>query len=128
MHISLTPRALLRMLIVWGLTAFFIIGGIGNIFPFPTVREDYARWGYPDGFRYLIGLTEFAAALLITTERTRPVAAAIGGFVMASALLTLLVHAEFAHMAAPVTVLIALFVCLRLDAKAREIRWECKVF
>jgi hypothetical protein len=47
---------------------------------------------------------------------------------MASALLTLLAHGELTHALAPAIVLGALLICLKLDAKAREVRWECKVF
>lgn len=128
MNISLTPRAILRALIVWGLAAAFVTGGVGAISPSSALWGDHARLGYPDQFRPLIGLMEFAAALLITNERTRQTAAAVGGLVMAAWLLTLLIQAAFVQMAAPVAVLIALLALLKLDAKAREVRWECKVF
>jgi uncharacterized protein (DUF983 family) len=128
MHISLTPRALLRTALVWGLAAFFVIGGLGNIIAPPAIRADYARWGYPGWFHYCTGLLELAAAWLIAREATRHKGAIVGGVVMAAALLTLLINAEPLHAVAPVTVLLALFACLALDAKAREVRWECKVF
>jgi hypothetical protein len=128
MPFSLTPRALLRMVIVWTLACLFIAGGIGSLLPIAPIDAAYARWGYPDVLRCFLGLAALAAGLLVTSERTRRFAGAIGAPAMVVALLTLLVHAEIASMAVPVAILIALLACLRLDEKAREVRWECKVF
>jgi hypothetical protein len=128
MRISLTPRFIFRTVIVWTLMAFFLVGAVEHIVqPFAAPADD-ARWHYAPGFHYLTGMMEFAAALLVAREKTRPLAAAIGGLAMASAILTFLLRAEPVQAAAPVVVLIALFACLKLDAKAREVRWECKVF
>jgi uncharacterized membrane protein YphA (DoxX/SURF4 family) len=128
MQITLTPRAFFRSLIIWALVAFFIIGGVGNIFPPPAVQADYNRWGYPGWFHYITGILELTTAILIARETTRRIGAMLGGSVMASALVTLGINAELLHAAAPAAVLLLLSLCLLLDAKAREARWEGKVF
>lgn len=128
MQIALTSRALFRSLIVWVLVIFFIIGGIGNVFPPAAVQADYQRWSYPDWFHYVTGITEFVTSILIARETTRRIGAILGGLVMASALATLLINAEIAHAAAPAGILIALLICLQLEKRAQEARWEGKVF
>jgi hypothetical protein len=83
MRISLTPRFILRTVIVWTLMAFFLVGAVWHIVqPFAAPADD-ARWHYAPGFHYLTGMMEFAAALLVAREKTRPLAAAIGGLAMA---------------------------------------------
>lgn len=37
-----------KPLLAWALAAFFVVGGIGNIFVSAEIAEDYRRWGYPD--------------------------------------------------------------------------------
>jgi hypothetical protein len=124
----LTPRSLLRGLILWALLCLFLLGGITNILQPEPIQLSYARWGYPDWLPYVAGLMELAAALLLMREKTRDLGVIIGGFVMGGALVTLLIHHEFAHALAPTTALIALPLSLYLDEKAREARWEGKAF
>ena len=128
MPIILTPRSFLRGLILWALLCFFLIGSVANILQPEPIQLPYARWGYPDWLPYLTGLMELAAALLIAREKTRDLGVIIGGLVMSGALITVLTHHEFAHALAPTAVLIALPLTLYLDEKAREARWEGKVF
>ena len=128
MQTILTPRAFFRSLIIWTLVAFFIVGSVGNIFPPPAVRADYDRWGYPGWFHYITGIMELTTAILIARESTRRIGAMLGGTVMGAAVVTLGINAELLHAAAPTAVLLVLSLCLLLDAKAQEARWEGKVF
>jgi len=40
-------RAKIRVWLSWVVAAFFVVGGLGNIFPTDQIEGDYARWGYP---------------------------------------------------------------------------------
>jgi len=128
MQIALTPRSLARSLIVWGLVAFFLVGAVGNIAAPEPIAAEYARWGYPDWFHHVTGLLELAAAPLLARQVTRRNGAMLAALVMVGALFTLLANGDFDHASAPVTVLVALGLCLYLDEKALEARWEGKTF
>lgn len=128
MQIALTPRSSLRILLILALFGLFIAGGIANILPPIAVRADYGRWGYPDWFHYITGLLELACALCLIREKIRKIGAMLGGIVMAGAMLTFLWNGEYAQMPAPAAVLVGLFLSLHLDEKAREARWEGKIF
>jgi hypothetical protein len=88
----------------------FVIGAAGNLVGEATIVEDYARWGYPYWFRYLTGMLELITVALLLDRRRRKLGAALGGMIMAAALLTLVVHGEFAHALAPAALLLALIM------------------
>jgi putative oxidoreductase len=54
----------------------------------------FARWGYPDSFRLLIGVLEVAGGLLLAFPRTASYAAALIGCIMVGAAGTLVLHKE----------------------------------
>ncbi|UOA30250.1 MULTISPECIES: DoxX family protein [Rhodobacterales] len=87
------------------LAAFFIVGGLGNIFASETIRADYLRWGYPSWFHYITGVLEIAAAALIAMRSARLWGATLACLVMAGAAGTVLLHGEFTHAIAPLMVL-----------------------
>lgn len=128
MHIALTPRSCLRALIVTGLLAFFLLGGVVNLAAPAAMQDDYARWGFPDWFHLVTGTLELAGAALIARQKSRRTGALLCGTVMLGALATLLLNREFAHAVAPVGVMAALALSLYLDEKALEARWEGKLF
>lgn len=92
-------------ILAWLLAAFFVVGGIGNIFASEAIRADYQRWGYPAGFHYLTGVLELAAAVLIANHATRSWGAGLAGMVMAAAATTVLMHGELTHAMTPLVVL-----------------------
>ena len=97
--------------LAWLLAAFFVVGGLGNIFASEAIRADYLRWGYPDWFHYVTGAVELSAAALIARRPTRPWGAALASLVMASAAGTVLLHGELTHAIVPlVTLAVALTV------------------
>ncbi|RWR31128.1 DoxX family protein [Sinirhodobacter populi] len=94
-----------KSLLAWLLAAFFVVGGIGNIFASETVLADYARWGYPGWFHHVTGVLELTAAALIAWRPTRLWGAGLAGLVMVGAAGTVLSHGEFSHAIAPLVVL-----------------------
>jgi len=54
----------------------------------------FARWGYSDGFRMLIGALEVAGGVLLAFPPTASYAAALLGCIMAGAVGTLVLHNE----------------------------------
>lgn len=128
MPIALTPRSCLRAFLIWGLLAFFTLGSAINLVTPDSIAADYARWGYPAWFPRVTGLLEAMAAMLLARQATRRRGAALAGLVMVGALATLLLNGDYGHATAPLIVLMALGLCLHLDEKWREARWEGKVF
>ncbi len=96
--------------LAWLLAAFFVIGGLGNIFVTEAIRSDYLRWGYPDWFHYVTGLLELIAATLIAIYPTRFFGALIAAAIMAAAAGTVLVNGEYAHAIAPLVVLLVAII------------------
>lgn len=88
------------------LAGFFMIGAIVNIFALQNAGEDYARWGYPDGFHYITGLLELITVGLLVRIASRFWGAALGALVMIGATATVVFHGEYAHATAPVVVLL----------------------
>lgn len=103
-------------LVVLGISlflAFILVGGFfRNVFS-PTARDEFIRWHYPPWFRFVVGSLELAAAVLLFIPGERWVALALIAIVMVAAAVTLIVHKEFAHTAAPLSIL-ALTIILAL--------------
>ncbi|MCB5190433.1 DoxX family protein [Methylobacillus arboreus] len=87
------------------LSAFFLIGAIGNIFASEQIAADYARWGYPDWFHYVTGSLELITAILLALKPLRFWGAALGTAIMGGAAATVLLHGEYAHAVAPLVIL-----------------------
>lgn len=94
-----------RHIYAWLLAAFFVLGGSLNTFASPEILADYQRWGYPDWFHYLTGLTEWTAAALIALPATRLAGSVLACAVMAAAAGTVLLNGEYAHAVPPLVVL-----------------------
>ena len=94
-----------RHIFAGALAAFFLLGGILNIFASPEIRADYDRWGYPDWFPYLTGILEWSAAALIAIPRTRLSGSLLGAGIMAAAAATVLLHGELGHAIPPLVIL-----------------------
>jgi hypothetical protein len=103
------------------LILLFIGGAIGNIGGVGGVSQDYARWGYPPGFRYLTGVLELTAVALLLRRRTRWVGALLGTGLMAGALATLLYHREMLHALIPAAGLALSLALLLLTLQKRRL-------
>jgi hypothetical protein len=86
-------RAVLFWIVqVWVTFGFLAIGFAKFHNPF-WIRA-FARWGYSDAFRILIGVLEMAAGVLLAIPPARIYAAGLVDVIMIGALGTILVHAE----------------------------------
>lgn len=95
-----------KPILTWALIAFFVVGGIGNVFISTENAANYARWGYPNWFHYVTGLLELTTAILLAYRPLRLWGAAVGGMVMTAAVATVLLHGEYTHAIAPIIVLL----------------------
>ncbi len=66
----------------------------GNIF---WVR-DFHRWGYPDGFRVVVGIAELASAVLLLIPRFASYGASLFALVMLGAIYTHATHNESSRL------------------------------
>ena len=72
---------------------------------------EFAMWGYPAWFQYLIGVAEVLAGVGFLRRRTRFLAAVVVVAIMAGAISTVVRAGTAAEAAVPaVTLLLALFV------------------
>jgi hypothetical protein len=108
-----------KSMYVWLVAAFFVFGGLTNIFTPDEIRADYLRWGYPDWFRFLTGTLEITAAALIALHSTRLWGAILGSIVMTGAVGTLFLHGEFTHAITPLLALVAVLAVAGLNRKTR---------
>jgi hypothetical protein len=92
----------------------FLAGALGNIIGIGSIPDDYRRWGYPAGFRYVTGALELMAAFLMTRRYGGPrtLGLLLGCGIMAAALATLLIHGEVTHALAPALILVVLVIFL----------------
>jgi hypothetical protein len=93
----------------WALIAFFIVGFVINTFVVKVVGPDYRRWGYPDWFHFVSGGMEFAVALLLLKNVTRPFGVALGCIIMLVAVATVVRNHEY-HRAPPPIIVFALLL------------------
>lgn len=105
-RVSFMLKRVLKTGYAWLLAAFFAVGAFANLLASQQTREDYQSWGYPGWFHYVTGLLEATAAVLLALSATRLAGSLLGAAVMASAAATLLIHAEYSHALAPLTVLV----------------------
>ena len=56
--------------------------------------RDFARWGYPDWFRVIVGVLELSSFLLLLIPRVAGIGAAIFAVVMLGAIATHAIHNE----------------------------------
>lgn len=106
--------------LAWLLAAFFLFGAYGNTFISEENAAAYAAWGYPDWFHYITAILELAAGLLLLRAVTRPFGATLGALVMAAAVLTTLMNADYDHSVAPSIVLLVSLIVLGLSLIVRR--------
>jgi hypothetical protein len=97
---------MLHLLSIWLLVAGFFGAGLFNAISTAATRSDFARWGYPRWWGRLTGGLEMMSAVLIALPASRIVGLALGTGIIAGALLTVLRHRDFAHLA-PLGVFVA---------------------
>ena len=92
---------------IWLLVAAFFGAGAFNAIGTAATRSGFARWGYPRWWRLLTGGLEIMSAALIALPATRLVGLALGTVIIAAAIVTVLRHRDFSHLA-PLSVFVAL--------------------
>ena len=107
---SLAPTILTAALAV-----IFVVAGIINIMGRGTVKPDFARWGFPDGFNIVCGGLELVGSALLVLPSTRIWGLALLGMIMTGAIFSLLRYREPISHLAPAVGIAAL---LALDAIA----------
>lgn len=83
------------------LATVFAVAGIVNLSGAGTVRDDFARWGYPAGFHLVCGGIELVGAALLLWPASRLGGLTLLGAVMAIAVVTLLHNREPLRHLAP---------------------------
>lgn len=64
----------------------------------PSVRESFARWGYPAGFHRVTGGLEVAAGLLLVIPATSRVGAIGSAIILLAAIATLIRFRGWGHL------------------------------
>lgn len=99
----------------WLLAVAFLAGGIVNLLGSASVRADYRRWGYPDGFHLVTGILQSIAAVMIAIPAIRLWGLAIAAIVCFAAALTLIRAREYAHLPPSIVLLIIIVVVATLS-------------
>jgi hypothetical protein len=93
-----------RQVLPFALAAFFVVGSLTNIVAPGSIYEEYLAWGYPRWFHFVTGSLELTAAMLLFRVSTRLFGSALGFTVMLAALVTVIIHGEYAHAVPPLIV------------------------
>ena len=90
------------------LAALYLAAGGSKLAGAQQHVEHFAKWGYPDWFRLLVGALEVAAGIALLIPRAAIVASATLAVVMAGAVYTHVRHDEAAQAMVPAVLLILL--------------------
>jgi uncharacterized membrane protein YphA (DoxX/SURF4 family) len=72
--------------------------GVANAAGSASVRESFARWGYPAGFHRVTGGLEVAAGLLLLIPPASRFGAVGSVAILLAAVVTLVRHREWSHL------------------------------
>jgi membrane protein HdeD len=72
--------------------------GVANFVGSASVRESFARWGYPAGFHRVTGGLEVAAGLLLLIPATSRFGAVGSAAILLAAVVTLIRHRDWGHL------------------------------
>ena len=97
---------MIHTLSIWLLVAAFFGAGLFNAIGTPATESGFARWGYPRWWGRLTGALEMVSAVLIALPGSRVAGLALGAAIIAAAVLTVLRHREYGHLA-PLGVFVA---------------------
>lgn len=100
---------------IWLLVAGFCGAGIFNAIGTAGTQSDFARWGYPRWWAALTGGLEILGAVLIALPASRAVGLMLGAAIIAAAVLTVLRHRDFRHLA-PLGVFVSLIALVAISS------------
>lgn len=106
---------MLHALSIWVLVAGFFGAGLFNAIGRPATQSDFVRWGYPSWWCRLTGALEMLSAVLVALPVSRGAGLMLGAVIVAAAVLTVLRHREFRHLA-PLSVFVALFALAEISS------------
>ncbi len=98
---------MLHTVSIFLLVAAFLGAGAFNAISTPATQSGFVRWGYPAWWGRLTGALEIVSAVLIALPASRGAGLLLGALVIAAAVLTVVRHREFSHLA-PLSVFVAL--------------------
>ncbi|MBE7211193.1 MAG: DoxX family protein [Gluconacetobacter diazotrophicus] len=97
------------------LAVLFAGAGLFNAVGTAATRRDFVRWGYPAWWCRVTGAAELVTALLLAVPAARPAGLVLGALILLAALLAVLRHRGFAHLA-PIGLFAVLLVLTRIPA------------
>jgi uncharacterized membrane protein YphA (DoxX/SURF4 family) len=93
-----------------------MIGAGGVNFAGPSsVRESFARWGYPAGFHRVTGALEVVAGVLLLIPLTSRVGAIGSAFILLAAVATLIRFRDWGHLPGAVVLTAAAVGAIAID-------------
>ena len=95
-----------RSAVALALGCIFLGTGISKIIALDFVVETFQGWGYPAWFRYVVGLTEILAAVLVLIPATRALGAALIAVVMLGAIGTHVLAGQWLFVPVPLVMLV----------------------
>ena len=98
----------------------FLLVGVAKLVNLQAVADQFAGWGYPTWFMYLIGGLEFGAAFLLFNKYTRRWGAALIALDMAGAMATHVRVGDLAMLVAPGLLFIAAATVFHLAPAPRR--------
>jgi putative oxidoreductase len=96
------PRSIVATL----LGCIFLAAGISKLIALDSVVETFQGWGFPAWFRWLIGLVEMLAAVLVLIPATRELGAGLIALVMLGAVGTHVLAREWSMEPLPLALLV----------------------
>lgn len=72
--------------------------GVANFIGPTSVRQSFARWGYPVGFHRVTGGLEVGAGFLLLVPTTARVGAVASAAILLAAVATLIRHRDWGHL------------------------------
>jgi putative oxidoreductase len=123
----MTKSRIAKEVVIWIVTLLVALvclrSGLMKMPGVPGVEfwmRDFARWGYPDWFRMVVGIAELLAFVLLLVPRSAGFGASIFAVVMLGAIFTHATHGESARL--PFNVLLLALSAIVL--LARGVRWS----
>ena len=90
-----------KLIVVWLPIALGIVmigaGAVNFVAP-GSVRDSFARWGYPAGFHRVTGALEVIAGLLLLIPATSRAGAIGSAAILLAAVITLIRHRDWKHV------------------------------
>ena len=101
----MSKKGILKEVVIWIVTLLLALvcvrSGLMKMPGVPGVEfwiRDFARWGYPEWFRVVVGIVELVSFLLLLVPRFAGFGAVIFAVVMLGAIFTHATHGEFSRL------------------------------